>query len=93
MRNRLFSRLMITAAVVTALFFGACNTSEPAPEAERVVVAVVDGHIVEPFEYYVYLSEQQRFFEATGGLDFWHEISRANDAQTQTKLNTLRQLA
>jgi len=84
---------MIAAAVVTALFFGACDVAEPQPVAERIVVAVVDGHVVEPFEYYVYLSEQQQFFEATGGIDIWYAAFGATDAQTQAKLNALRQLA
>ncbi|MCL2673807.1 MAG: hypothetical protein FWE92_00575 [Defluviitaleaceae bacterium] len=93
MRNRLFSYAMITAAVMTALFFGACNVPEPATEPERIIVAVVDGHIVEPFEYFVYLSEQQQFFEATAGPDIWYAAFGATDAQTQAKLNALRQLA
>ena len=60
---------------------------------ERLIVAVVDGHVVEPFEYYVYLSEQKSFFEATGGIDIWYAAFGGTDAQTQAKLNALRQLA
>ena len=81
--------LYITAVL---LLLAGC-TPGPRTQAGRVVVAVVDGHAVEPFEYYVYLGEQKRFFEATGGIDIWYASFGGTDAQTQAKLNALRQLA
>ena len=82
----------LTMAAV-ALSLGACSAQAPVPAPERVVVAVVDGHVVEPFEYYVYLSEQKRFFESTGGIDIWYASFGGTDAQTQAKLNALRQIS
>ena len=93
-RKRLLLYISITvAAAIAALYLVACSRFAPNPEHERAIVAEVDGHAVEPFEYYVYLSEQKHFFEATGGIDIWYASFGPTDAQTQAKLNALRQLA
>ena len=90
MFKRLLQYLIIFAAAFT---LGSCSSAMPEAAPDRVVVAVVDGHVVEPFEYYVYLSEQKRFFESAGGEDIWYTTFGGTDAQTQAKLNALRQLS
>jgi len=63
------------------------DATEPSP------VALINGEPVMPYEYFVFLHEQVRFFEQTGGADIW-EVSFGNTpAQMQAKLNALRQLS
>ncbi|MCL2851764.1 MAG: hypothetical protein FWE20_01835 [Defluviitaleaceae bacterium] len=92
MPKKLFIYLIIIISTAS-LLLGGCTAAVQDAGSERVVVAVVDGHIVEPFEFYVYLSQQKSFFEATGGMDIWYANFGGTDAQTQAKLNALRQLS
>ena len=56
-------------------------------------VAVLNGEPVYPHEYFVFFREQVSFFEDTAGQDIWELSFGDTPAETQAKLNALRQLS